>query len=73
MKVKEIPQAEGVRYVAMTNGDHALVCDDPARLDGIKPLAIMDVSRDGRRTWDPRGSAAGRRAILQHLEYDYDN
>jgi hypothetical protein len=49
MKIR-IPQIDGsVREITLTAEDAAWVRDDPAMIDYVHPLKIVDVYPDGRR------------------------
>lgn len=73
MQVLTIPQGDGVRYVALSNSDASVVANDPAMLDHVDAMAILDVDRNGRATWErPFGcedTAAGREAIRAHRRH----
>lgn len=69
IRILSIPQVgDSTRYIALTSSDYEAVGRDRAMLDGIKPLAILDLYDDGRRDWVRRGdSADARNAILESL------
>lgn len=63
LTVINIPQVDGAtRLLAVTTSDAASVRDDRAMIDGITPLATLDIGTDGTREWS--GSRAGRAAIV---------
>lgn len=50
MRIAIVPQIDGTtRLIAMTNRDARAVAQDPALIDAVKPLGVMDVDRDGTR------------------------
>lgn len=72
LKVIEVAQVDrGVRYVALAEGDARRVKRDRALLDTVDAEAVLDVDRNGRRTWERPfrcvDSPEGRAAIREHL------
>lgn len=56
MQIIHTPQSDGgVRYLALSDADAAAVRRDPAMLDAVKPLGVVDWYRYGPAMWGATG------------------
>jgi len=76
ISVHSIPQIDGgVRVVALDAEDSAAVARDPAMMDSVGALAILEISGDGERQWIRRvrdDYQPARDAIRDWIDHGYD-
>ena len=73
IKVHSIPQIDGgYRLVALDAEDSAAVTRDPAMMDSVGALAILEVLEDGEQQWARRARddyRPARDAIRDWIDY----